>query len=240
MDSLGPKSDLSIRLKIQNIGFGNMTKSRPMTIVLRKIEGNGYGTPIELKQSGNFDPQTIRSRTVKLKSPFDEKGNIADYANILAETTFDGMNKIRLEAKLPDSLSEGEYAVFLRISQYGNWPADSNYSTIRFANDSAYFDNLTGSNYIGKFTLSAQAPTFTAIPEFSRNPTDIQIFLSGKSLTVQNADRIEIFDLTGHRVLTKKLSTGAKTISLEKLPRGKFIARAFHRQKSKTEILENR
>lgn len=240
MDSLGPKSDLPIRLKIQNVGFGNMTKSRPVTIVLRKIEGDSYGTPVEIKQSGNFDPQTIRSRTVELKSPFDEDGNIEDYNNIQAETAFDGMNEIRLEAKLPETLSEGDYAVFLRISQYGNWPADSNYSTVRFANDSAYFDKLTGSNYIGKFTLSEKAPTFTAVPEFSRKSSGIQIFFSDKSLTVQNADRIEIFDLTGHRFLTKEVSTGEETVSLEKLPRGRFIARAFHGQKSKSEILNSR
>ncbi len=240
IDSLGPKSDLPIRLKIQNVGFGNMIKSRPVTIVLRKIEGDSYGTPIELRQSGSFDPQTIRSRTVKLKSPFDEKGNIADYGNIQAETAFDGMNEVRLEAKLPDSLSESDYAVFLRISQYGNWPADSNYSTVRFANDSAYFDKLIGSNYIGKFTLSAKAPTFTAIPEFPRKLAGIQIFFSEKTLTVQNADRIEIFDLTGHRILARKLSTNTETISLEKFPRGKFIARAFHGQKSKIEILNSR
>lgn len=240
MNPIGPKSDLPIRLKIQNVGFGNMAKPRQVTIVLRKIEGDSYGAPVELRQSGNFDPQTIRSRTVKLKSPFDEDGNIKDYKNIQAETTFDGTNEIRLETKLPDTLSEGDYAVFLRISQYGNWPADSNYSTVRFANDSTYFDKLTGSNYIGKFTLSKKAPTFTAIPKFSRKPADIQIFFFEKSLTVRNADRIEIFDLTGHRVLTKEVSTGEETVSLEKLPRGKFIAKAFHGQESKSEILNSR
>lgn len=230
MDSLGPGSELLLKLKIQNVGFGNMTKSRPATIVLRKIGPDGsYGTPVEIPQSGPFNPMDIRSRTVKLKSPFDEKGNIVDSLGIEAETTFDGTNSVEIKAKLPDSLSESAYAVFLRISQYGNWPADGNYSTVRFANDPAYFDTPTGSNYVGKFILSAAAPVFSAVSQAANGPgaRDIQITFSKNSLTVQNAANIDIFDLNGHRILSKNvIPETATTVSLEAFSPGKFILRA--------------
>ena len=77
-DSLGTGSHLKIKLKIQNVGFGNMTKKRPVTIMLRShqmidssftindktIDTLVYAKRIELKLENDFDPQTIYSRTM--------------------------------------------------------------------------------------------------------------------------------------------------------------------------------
>ena len=161
MDSLGPGSLLKLDMDIQNVGFGNMTKERPVTIMLRSVTesaGNTvYGEPLEIKPCDSFDPQNILSRKVVLKSAFDDNGNIADYDNVKSETTFDGINEVMTAVQLPKNLSEGKYAVYLRISQYGNWPDDNNYSVVRFANDSAYYDKETGANYVGSFVLSKKA-----------------------------------------------------------------------------------
>lgn len=241
MDSLGPKSDLILDLKIQNVGFGNMTKARPVTIILRKENSDGtLGNPVEIPQSSALDPQKIRSRTVKLKSAFDENGNIADYENIETETTFDGTNAVQVSATLPDSLDEGTYAVFLRISAFGNWPADSNYSTVRFANDSSYFDTLTGSNFVGKFVLSNAAPVISNIPNAKILSSEIRLEISGNSLSVQNADRIEIFNLQGQRIFSGAVKAPSETFSLSRIPAGNFIVRASYGQTQKVQAFHKK
>lgn len=249
MDSLGTGSLLKLDMKIQNVGFGNMTKRRPVTIILRNItESAGdtvYGEPLELQQEGDFDPQDILCRKVVLRSAFDDKGNIADYENVQSETTFDGINDVNVVAKLPDTLAEGKYAVYLRISQYGNWPADSNYSVVRFANDSAYYDKETGANLVGSFVLSKKAPVVkpptssssAAQPKSSSSGNATTIYQTrnipgktirlenhGQTLTVTNARRVEIFDLMGHRLMAQDLQ-GTTTISLKNLPRTSLIIR---------------
>ena len=231
MDSLGPGSLLQLNMKIQNVGFGNMTKKRIATILLKELNADGTpkesATPLEFKLSNDFDPQTILSRKVVLKSPFDNNGNIADYDNVKSETTFDGINDVKLETKLPDTLAEGKYAVYLRISQYGNWPADSNYSTVRFANDSLYYDKETGANYVGSFVLSKNAPVVTAIPaqRLAKTGRTIRLENHGQTLTITNAKRVEIFDLMGHRLMARDLAAQETAISLKNLPRTSLVIR---------------
>ena len=271
MDSLGTGSLLKLDMKIQNVGFGNMTKKRPVTIVLRNVtESEGdtvYGEPQEIKPCDAFDPQDILSRKVVLKSTFDNNGNIADYDNVQSETTFDGINDVKVAVKLSDSLPDGKYKVYLRISQYGNWPADSNYSAVRFANDSAYYDKETGANYVGSFVLSKNAPVVkpsedacpsllpkssssaaqpnssssekaSFIPQVSQVPAGtIRMEIYGNDLVVQNAQRVEIFDLMGHRLMAQELPTQAAAIPLNKVPRGALLVRAYGTGIVKTQLL---
>ncbi len=271
MDSLGTESILKLDMKIQNVGFGNMTKKRPVTIVLRSVtESAGdtvYGTPQEIKPCNAFDPQTILSRKVVLKSAFDANGNIIDYDNVQSETTFDGINQMVAAIKLPDSLSEGKYAVYLRISQYGNWPADSNYSAVRFANDSNYFDKETGANYVGSFVLSKNAPVVkpsedacpsllpkssssaaqpkssssektSLIPQVNQvSASTIRMEIYGNDLVVQNAQRVEIFDLMGHKLMARNFPKQAAAISLNKIPRGALLVRAYGAGIVKTQVV---
>ena len=276
MDSLGTESILKLDMKIQNVGFGNMTKERPVTIVLRPITVSAgdtvYGEPQEIKPCDSFDPQNLLSRKVVLKSALDDNGNIADFDNVKSETTFDGINQVMAAVKLPKTLSEGKYAVYLRISQYGNWPADSNYSAVRFANDSTYYDKETGANYIGSFVLSKSAPVVkpskdacpsllpkssssassssaaqpessnsektSIIPQVSQISTSaIHVEIHANSLTVQNAQRVEIFDLMGHKLMARDLPTQAATIPLNKMPRGALLVRAYGAGTVKTQVV---
>ena len=271
MDSLGTESVLKLDMKIQNVGFGNMTKERPITIVLRPITESAkdtiYGDPQEFKPCDAFDPQNILSRKVVLKSALDDNGNIADFDNVKSETTFDGINQVMAAVKLPKTLSEGKYAVYLRISQYGNWPADSNYSAVRFANDSNYYDKKTGANYIGSFVLSKSAPMVkpskdacpSLLPKSSSSAAQpkssssektsiipqaglvsastIHVEIHANSLTVQNARRVEIFDLMGHKLMARDLPTQAATIPLNKTPRGALLVRAYGAGTVKTQVV---
>ena len=247
-----------------------MTKERPVTIVLRPVtESAGsaiYGEPQEIKPCDRIDPQKILSRKVVLKSALDENGNIADYDNVKSETTFDGINDVKAAVKLPSTLAEGKYAVYLRISQYGNWPADSNYSAVRFANDSNYYDKETGANYIGSFVLSKKAPVVkpskdacpsllpkssssaaqpksssgnaSLIPQVSLvSANAIHMEILGNNLVVQNARRVEIFDLMGHKLMVRDLHTPSTAVSLNKMPRGALLVRAYGAGTVKTQLL---
>ena len=271
MDSLGTESILKLDMKIQNVGFGNMTKERPVTIVLRPVTVSAgdtvYGEPQEIKPCNGFDPQNILSRKVVLKSALDDNGNIADYDNVKSETTFDGINQVMAAIKLPKTLSEGNYAVYLRISQYGNWPADSNYSAVRFANDSNYYDKETGANYIGSFVLSKSASVVkpskdacpsllpkssssaaqpkssssekaSIIPQVSQVSTStIHMEIHANNLMVQNARRVEIFDLMGHKLMAQDLHASSATIPLGKMPHSALLVRAHDANTIKTLIV---
>lgn len=271
MDSLGTESILKLDMKIQNVGFGNMTKERPVTIVLRPVTVSAgdtvYGEPQEIKPCNGFDPQNILSRKVVLKSALDDNGNIADYDNVKSETTFDGINQVMAAIKLPKILSEGNYAVYLRISQYGNWPADSNYSAVRFANDSNYYDKETGANYIGSFVLSKSASVVkpskdacpsllpkssssaaqpkssssekaSIIPQVSQVSTStILMEIHANNLMVQNARRVEIFDLMGHKLMAQDLHASSATIPLGKMPHSALLVRAYDANTIKTLIV---
>jgi hypothetical protein len=97
---------------------------------------------------------------------------------------------------------------------------------VRFANDSAYYDKETGANYVGSFVLNKKAPVVTAIPasKIAKGGKTIRLENQGQTLTVQNARRVEIFDLMGHRLMAQDLQ-GTTTISLKNLPRTSLIIR---------------
>lgn len=232
LDSLGAESDLVLKLKIQNVGFGNMTKKRPVTLMLRSrtlidSTSNGkdtsvYAVRLELPLIQEFDPQTILSRTVSKDSV----------------VTFNGMNEIELAAKLPKDLPEDTYDVFLRISQYGNWPKDKNYSTIRFANDSNYFDKITGANLVGSFVLSKKAPVFSSLPKVNTNHKAIRLNILNHELYVFNATQIEIFDLKGKNIFSKNVTENA-LISLRNFPKGMLLVRAIGQGVHYSKIITN-
>jgi hypothetical protein len=205
-----------------------------------------------------------------LKSVFDANANIADYSNVQSQTVSDGINDVKMAAQLPDSLPEGKYAVYLRISQYGNWPADSNYSVVRFANDSAYYDKETGANYVGSFVLNKKAPVVkpskdacpSLLPKSSSSAAQpksssskktsiipqaglvsastIHMEIYANSLTVQNAQRVEIFDLMGHKLMARDLPTQAATIPLNKMPHSTLLVRAYGAGTVKTQVVNVR
>jgi len=232
LDSLGAESDLVLKLKIQNVGFGNMTKKRPVTLMLRSrtlIDSTSnskdtsvYAVRLELPLIQEFDPQTILSRTVSKDSV----------------VTFNGMNEIELATKLPKDLPEDTYDVFLRISQYGNWPKDKNYSTIRFANDSNYFDKITGANLVGSFVLSKKAPVFSSLPKVNTNHKAIRLNVLNHELYVFNATQIEIFDLKGKNIFSKNVTENA-LISLRNFPKGMLLVRAIGQGVHYSKIITN-
>ncbi len=249
MDSLGTESVLKLDMKIQNVGFGNMTKERPVTIVLRPVtESAGsaiYGEPQEIKPCDRIDPQKILSRKVVLKSALDENGNIADYDNVKSETTFDGINDVKAAVKLPSTLAEGKYAVYLRISQYGNWPADSNYGSFVLSKKAPVVKPSKDvcPSLLPKSSSSAAQPKSSSgnaslIPQVSLvSANAIHMEILGNNLVVQNARRVEIFDLMGHKLMVRDLHTPSTAVSLNKMPLTALLVRAYGAGTVKTQVV---
>ena len=141
--------------------------------------------------------------------------------------------------KLPENLPDDSYDVFLRISQYGNWPSDNNYSTIRFANDSTYFDNVTGANLVGSFVLSKKAPVITGIPKEKIPQSNFKFYIHDKNLYINDATSIEIFDIKGVLLHSQKLSLMQSVIALNSFPKGLLVIKIYNQNKSLSQIIRN-
>lgn len=152
IESVGIGGLLKMNLKIQNVGFANNLVSKKATVILK----NG-STTLELPM--NVDPTKIYSKKLKMKTGVDDNPTKmwtgSNYSDIIEDTPeFDGVNELNPVIKLPEDMQEGEWEVYMRISHYGDYKTDNNYHVIQFANDTNYFDKVTGSNYLGKFILS--------------------------------------------------------------------------------------
>lgn len=152
IESVGIGGLLKMNLKIQNVGFANNLVSKKATVILK----NG-STTLELPM--NVDPTKIYSKKLKMKTGVDDNPTKmwtgSNYSDIIEDTPeFDGVNELNPVIKLPEDMQEGEWEAYMRISHYGDYKTDNNYHVIQFANDTNYFDKVTGSNYLGKFILS--------------------------------------------------------------------------------------
>lgn len=65
--------------------------------------------------------------------------------------------KLQFEVDVPEKLVDGNWNIYLRISQYGNLKIDNNYQCIRFANEGQMWNQDIGANYIGNTTVIKKA-----------------------------------------------------------------------------------
>lgn len=199
MDSVGIGGKFKANLKIENVGFGNMTQRRKVTLVFKQ-----GSTVREIVPSEAFDPWDLLSRPVSLNATDAEieayKGSvpIMQYAKYGS-----GLHKVSIEATVPEELPQGEWDVYVRISRNANYPADSNYQTVRFGNPVSQFDSTTGSNYIGKFVLSDNVPVEEDAFIAPQKLANISIRLDGSALYVRGAREVNVFDLNGNLILSR-------------------------------------
>ena len=193
-DTLERQSIFKAKIQIQNTGFGNLTKKKVTTLILKKMVADSAIHEIPLKKEMDF------------RKVYHRKMN--------ADTTysFDGLNDLEIEALLPEKVTEGVYAVYLRISESGNYLLDNNYAVIQFANDSLYFDKETGSNFIGSFFVSENISGLRKIPgnAFSMKQ-------EGNVLLLNGALQADFFDCNGNH-LAKKILDKETQIFLDFLP----------------------
>lgn len=119
--------------KIENVGFGNLTKPSIATFVVRN-----ENTAQELISKETINPQLWLSQNT---------------------------TEVSYAIELPDDLSEGEYDLFIRLSEYGKMESDNNYHCIQFGNPSEQYDKELGANKIGSITISAPTATENLIQE---------------------------------------------------------------------------
>lgn len=78
------------------------------------------------------------------------------------------ISDVNFSISLPNDITIGNWKVYLRISQYGEYETDNNYNCIEFANDNIY-DETLGANYIGTINIINQTTTTmattTSIPQ---------------------------------------------------------------------------
>lgn len=173
-DSAEAGGTFNAKLKIENVGFGNMTQKRTATLVLRRKGGAGVR---ELPLASTFDPQTLTSRPVYIEG---------------GDTTYGtGLHDVDVFATIPADMEPGEYDAYLRISKYGDLGSDGNFQTVRFGNPAAQYDSVTGANSIGKFFISKKT---TALRNGGKAPEN-----SGRHAIPTPAVKPKFFDLLGRR-----------------------------------------
>ena len=210
-DTIAPGSDLNIKLKIQNVGFGNMTQRRSFNLVVDCEADDHYSITSPAK---TIDPRDILSRKMT-------KDTV---------TTFDGINEIELTLPSRDTkdMKEGKCKLYVRIDMpYPDiYTPVNDYQCVRFGNTVAQYDSAKCGNYIGEFTVSKKAKQTTDAIAGTKTAGNLSFTLQGNRLQVHNATRVEIFDLIGNRVLTDTSpATTTQTLSLDYLRAGTFLIR---------------
>lgn len=88
------------------------------------------------------------------------------------------ITQISYDVPLPENIKKGEYKVYLRISQSGDFLNDNNYNCIEFANDDIWNEQI-GANYIGTINIENKSvptnkPTTTTTKPILSNDSEEQ------------------------------------------------------------------
>lgn len=158
-DTVGTGKTLRAKLKIQNVGFGNLTHEMKTSLVL-KWEAPEWHCPYTDPLIDCTQPE-FYGQTLYQEIPLD---SVIDFRNVHSRmitvnggdtiTTFDGTNDLRIVATLKNvsEMPNGEWKAFLRIVNSG----DSVNQSIHFANDPKYFESSSVGNYIGSFVYDSR------------------------------------------------------------------------------------
>ncbi|MCQ2089873.1 MAG: DUF4832 domain-containing protein [Fibrobacter sp.] len=158
-DTVGTSKTLRAKLKIQNVGFGNLTHEMKTSLVL-KWEAPEWHCPYTDPRIACTQPE-FYGQTLYQEIPLD---SVIDFRNVHSRTitvnggdtitSFDGTNDLRIVATLKNvsEMPNGEWKAFLKIVNSG----DSVNQSIHFANDPKYFESSSAGNYIGSFVYDSR------------------------------------------------------------------------------------
>ena len=105
-DTVGDDGVLRVKLRIQNVGFGNLTWNAPVRLaILTDLEGTGL---LECPMPTYYDLPDIDSRDIHSRTI-----SIAGGDTVM---TFDGNNEIEILTKL-NIRGKGRYQVFLKVGE---------------------------------------------------------------------------------------------------------------------------
>ena len=160
-DTVGADGILRAKLRIQNVGFGNLTRKMNVSLYVHGSRQEGMLDTLaiityEVPLSDSVDFMKVHSRKIEIKG-----------ADTLM--TFDGNNEILIEAEMP------------KYKDWNGWPLDAflrvcyeteMYDCIHFANDPSLVRMGYGGIYIGSFVVD-ESVTSSAIPR-ALQPRNIQ------------------------------------------------------------------
>ena len=233
VDSAGIGGTLKMNLKVQNVGFGNDLVSKKVTLVL-KPEVGSEDAVLELPTS--IDASKILSKKLKRKSTNAVAAwTGSNYSDIMDEVPeFDGVNDLVLSLKLPADIAEGKWNAYLRISHYGDLKTDKNFHVIQFANDESYYDEVTGSNFVGSFIVSSKIKPEeddesdkekSESSEFVQKKIVMGVAFENGFLKLSHVNEVEVFDMLGNSLLHQTLSQPHSVLPLS-LGKGVYIVKA--------------
>lgn len=193
-DTVGADGILRAKLRIQNVGFGNLTRKMNVSLYVHGSRQEGMLDTLaiityEVPLSDSVDFMKVHSRKIEIKG-----------ADTLM--TFDGNNEILIEAEMPKYKDWNGWPLeaFLRVC-YGT----GMYDCIHFANDSSLVRMGYGGIYIGSFVVD-ESVTSSAIPR-ALQPRNIQKqnapFVQRERNSVIIRDGEKRYKLNGAKVLKK-------------------------------------
>jgi hypothetical protein len=194
-DTVGADGILRAKLRIQNVGFGNLTRKMKASIYIHGMADFG---PLDTIAMLNIDKSLD---SVDFMKVYSRKIEIKDADTVM---TFDGNNEIAFEVNLGTYKDwDGKLLdVYLKVCSE-KMPDDC----IHFANDFTPMDSAYGleKNYIGRFVMDSRVKT-TAVPRVL--PTgDIQKqntpFVQRERNSVIVRDGEKRYKLNGAKVLKK-------------------------------------
>lgn len=111
------------------------------------------------------------------------------------------VNSHSLDLTLPETIPGGEWSVYLRISELNDDPVYDSAFCTKFANVELQYDNRLGANFIGSFTVDAEADPQKTVYENQRPAgyyTDCPQFDVNETDTVTILDKNYTFTEDGH------------------------------------------
>ncbi|WP_458449237.1 DUF4832 domain-containing protein [Fibrobacter sp.] len=193
-DTVGADGIFKAKLRIQNVGFGNLTRKMNVSLYVHGSRQEGMLDTLaiityEVPLSDSVDFMKVHSRKIEIKG-----------ADTLM--TFDGNNEILIEAEMP------------KYKDWNGWPLDAflrvcygteMYDCIHFANDPSLVRMGYGGIYIGSFVVD-ESVTSSAIPR-ALQPRNIQKqnapFVQRERNSVIVRDGEKRYKLNGAKVLKK-------------------------------------
>lgn len=132
-----------------HLGYRYVLKKSEITDSIEKTDD--LKAKIEIENVGFANLINEKKVSVVLENEHD----VYEMITSIDPTTWNSksITKESFSVNLPDAIKEGEYNVYLRISEHANLLNDGNFHCISFANKDIYHENI-GANFIGKVTIN--------------------------------------------------------------------------------------
>ncbi len=155
------KNETAYKYIENHLGYRFVLKSSYLTTKIKKTD------PLKLKlriENVGFS-NLIKEKLVSIV--LENENEIYEIQTSLNATDWESTKTTEenFSITLPNEIKEGEYKVYIRLSEYANLKNDHNYHCIKFANKEIYNNNL-GANYVGTINIieEKEEPTSTATP----------------------------------------------------------------------------